>query len=266
VGDTSKGTADDHAVVTPAENNGICNHTDKRETTHIICCQIIHHPRFKVYLDTIKVTWKPTITACLNFFITLSLFPGTISSIESMPSSFGGISFSLADWLPTVLITTFNAADCAGRGVLNIESLGLARLLLSKRDAVRAAADGDNIDAAPRRATDGRVLLPYLNMLVWYHCVSRVVFYPLLALCILPPTPHPIIAMDLLRILIVFVFGFSNGFVNCAAFMVSPTMVKEERHRDASSLLLLLSIYSGLTLGSYFGLLVDFVLRKTGEN
>jgi len=183
-----------------------------------------------------------------------------------MPSSIGGISFSLGDWLTTVLITTFNAADCAGRGVLNIESLGLARLVLSKRDAVRAAADGDDDAAAPRRTAEGRVLFPYLNMWVWYHCVSRVVFYPLLALCILPTTPHPIISMDLLRILIVFIFGFSNGFVNCAAFMVGPTMVKEERHRDASSLLLLLSIYSGLTLGSYFGLLVDFVVRKMGEN
>ena len=225
-------------------------------------CQIVHHPRFEVYLETIKVTWKPQLAAFLNFFVTLSLFPGTISSIESIPSNAGGMSFHLGDWLPIVLITTFNAADCVGRGVLNIEWLGLSRLLLSKRDLVRAAADGD--DAASSRTTEGRILLPNLDKLVWYRCFARIMIYPLLALCILPTMPHPVISMDLLRILIVFLFGFSNGFVNCAAFMVSPTMVKKEMHRDASSLLMLLSIYSGLTLGSYFGLLVDLVIRTLG--
>ena len=94
---------------------------------------------------------KPTVAAFLNFFVTLSLFPGTISSIKSIPSNAGGPLFHLGDWLPIVLITTFNAADCAGRGVLHIEWFGLSMLLLFKRDSVRAAPDRD--DAASSRTT-----------------------------------------------------------------------------------------------------------------
>lgn len=233
--------------------------------------------RFKVYWETFQVIWKPMAAAFLNFFITLSLFPGTISSLLSFPpvSTFDGgeanddgdtrerrtIILSLGDWLPVVLITTFNAADCIGRGFLNIDRLGLARLLLFKRNAVEANCCEDGQESISP-ALPRKVQFPYLNVLVWWHCFSRVIFYPLLALCILPSEPHPMIVSDLVRIVIVLAFGIGNGFVNCAAFMIAPTMVTSERHRDASSLLLLLSIYSGLTFGSYFGFIVDRVLEK----
>ena len=233
--------------------------------------------RFKVYWDTFRVTWKPTLAAFFNFFITLSLFPGTISSITSITSTSGTFDdvedddggdtrerranmVSLGDWLPVVLITTFNAADCIGRGLLNIDRLGLARLLLFKRDAVETDRHEEEQESTSP-AQSRKVLFPYMNVLVWGHCFSRVIFYPLFALCILPSEPHPMIASDLARIVIVLAFGIGNGFVNCASFMVAPTMVTSERHRDASSLLLLLSIYSGLTFGSYFGLVVDRLLR-----
>ena len=207
--------------------------------------------QFKVHWETIRITWKPTLAAFLNFFITLSLFPGTVTSITSSPGP-----FSLGDWLPVVLITTFNAADCCGRALLNIERLGLARMLLLKRDAVQAGHQENG-------QSPSRVLFPYMNVLLWRHCYLRVIFYPLFAFCMLhlEAEPNPLISSDVIQILIVFLFGLSNGFVNCAAFVVSPTMVTGERHRNASSLLLLLSIYSGLTFGSYFGLAVDLVLR-----
>ena len=225
--------------------------------------------RFKVYRDTFRVTWKPTVAAFFNFFITLSLFPGTISSIESTSEDDDGGGaggrrtniMSLGDWLPVVLITTFNAADCIGRGLLNIDSLGLARLLLFKRDAVETNRHEDGQESMSQ-TVPRKVLFPYMNVLVWGHCFSRLIFYPLFALCILPSEPHPMIASDLVRIVIVLAFGIGNGFVNCASFMIAPTMVTNERHRDASSLLLLLSIYSGLTFGSYFGLVVDRALRE----
>ena len=225
--------------------------------------------RFRVYCETFRVTWKPTVAAFFNFFITLSLFPGTISSIESTSEDDDGGGaggrrtniLSLGDWLPVVLITTFNAADCIGRGLLNIDRLGLARLLLFKRDAVETNRHEDGQEPMSQ-TVPRKVLFPYMNVLVWGHCFSRVIFYPLFALCILPSEPHPMIASDLVRIVIVLAFGIGNGFVNCASFMIAPTMVTNERHRDASSLLLLLSIYSGLTFGSYFGLVVDRVLRE----
>jgi hypothetical protein len=179
--------------------------------------------------------------------VTLSLFPGTIASIESNPEEHNLIS--LGDWLPIVLITVFNLADCAGRILLSVDRFGISRILLVRLE------DANN----QTESKEPRVLLPNYDRMVWYPSLLRFVFYPIFALCVLPTVANSIISSDLIRCFIVFIFGLSNGFIACAAFMATPTMVHGESHRDASSLLLLFSIYTSLLGGAYFGLMVDKV-------
>lgn len=233
-----------------------------------LCDRFSHHPRFEVYLRTLPVVWKPTLAAFLNFFVTLSLFPGTIASIVSSPQA-TGIRFGSA--LPIVLITTFNAADCAGRAVLNVERLGLARMLLSSPssppqsggDTAASASATDVGTQTPERGA----LLPNFDVLAWRHALTRLVFYPLIAACVLPAPSHALVSSDLLRVLIVFLFGFSNGFVNCACFVAAPAMTpaSDGPGRDAASLLVLLAVYGGLMGGAYFGLAVDKLLGMASE-
>jgi len=206
------------------------------------------HSSAALYIETMRIIWKPLIATFLNFWVTLSLFPGTIASIESNPEEHNLIS--LGDWLPIVLITVFNLADCAGRILLSVDRFGISRILLVRlEDANHQAHSKEH----------RRVLLPNYDRMVWYPSLLRFMFYPIFALCVLPSVANSIISSDLMRCFIVFIFGLSNGFIACAAFMATPTMVHGERHRDASSLLLLFSIYTSLLGGAYFGLMVDKV-------
>jgi len=54
---------------------------------------------------------------------------------------------------------------------------------------------------------------------------SRTLFVPLFLMCnVSPATRTPIINSDLLFMLLVFVFGFSNGYVNSALQICAPSL------------------------------------------
>jgi len=207
-----------------------------------------------IYRSAFRVAWKPILSAFLNFFITLSLFPGVIVDI---PSSGGTIS--LGNWLPIVLITVFNGADCLGRYILSFESMAPFQLLVARRELCATYLDEQDGNQSRVR---GHATLKYYSWLVWIPTFGRIVFFPLLAMCMLP-SGSPRIHSDILTCIIVFLFGLSSGFIHCANFTIAPTLVNSEEGKNAVSLLLLLAIYSGLTLGAFFGLFVEKVIRDS---
>lgn len=200
---------------------------------------------YQVYRDTWYLVWRLALSAFLNFFMTLSLFPGVLVDI---PVSNGRLS--LGNWLPIVLITIFNLSDCLGRYILSFESKRPFQLLMTRQLA-------SNTDLK-----QGHLSLRYYRYLVWFPTLARVIFLPLFAMCILPSEDQPIFDSDILRCLIVFLFGLSNGFIQCANFTVAPTLVESEEMKNAVSLLLLLAIYCGLSFGAFFGLLVEKIIRS----
>eukprot|EP00816_Leptocylindrus_hargravesii_P006514 CAMPEP_0196803538 /NCGR_PEP_ID=MMETSP1362-20130617/2957_1 /TAXON_ID=163516 /ORGANISM="Leptocylindrus danicus, Strain CCMP1856" /LENGTH=523 /DNA_ID=CAMNT_0042175193 /DNA_START=398 /DNA_END=1968 /DNA_ORIENTATION=- len=181
-----------------------------------------------IYLQTLKVTWKPTLMLFLMFFMTLSLFPGVVSEI--VPSA------DLGSWYPIILITIFNAFDCLGRILPG--SRGFAGYL--PRPDGPAVSDSES----------GKHLGNELNGF-WAHigfpCLVRVLFFPLFILS------NKLFRSDLLECCFVALFGFSNGYIACLCFMLGPPMLVEDVHKDAASLLLLLSAYGGLVVGALFG-------------
>jgi len=181
-----------------------------------------------IYLQTLKVTWKPTLMLFLMFFMTLSLFPGVVSEI--VPSA------DFGSWYPIILITIFNAFDCLGRILPG--SRGFASYL--PRPDGPAVSDSES----------GKHLGNELNGF-WAHigfpCLIRVLFFPLFILS------NKLFRSDLLACSLVAVFGFSNGYIACLCFMLGPPMLVEDVNKDAASLLLLLSAYGGLVAGALFG-------------
>ena len=212
-----------------------------------------------IYRSAFRLTWKPILSAFLNFFLTLSLFPGVIVDIPSSSSDLGRPS--LGNWLPIVLIAIFNGSDCLGRYILAFESMKPFQLLMAHKEC--CAADrheqGDQYGLG-QGVGQGHVTLQHYTWLVWIPTFGRIIFYPLLAMCMLP-SESPMIQSDILTCIIIFLFGLSNGFIHCANFTVAPTLLESEEAQNAVSLLLLLAIYSGLTLGAFFGLLVEKVIR-----
>lgn len=191
-----------------------------------------------IYKVTFLQVWKPIVSAFLNFFITLSLFPGVVVSIPTSSSV-----PSLGNWLAVVNITVFNGADCLGRYICMKETWIPYRLLLRKHEIL---SSDDSV-----RQNHGFKQLVHYNRLVWYPTIMRIVFYPLFGLCVVRAVN------DLLSCFVVFLFGVSSGFIHCSNFTVAPTVVQSEEYRNATSLLLLLSIFIGLCGGAYFGLAVE---------
>jgi Nucleoside transporter. len=199
-----------------------------------------------VYWNTWCLIWKPAVSAFLNFFITLSLFPGVLVDIPISKAK-----FSFGNWLPIVLITLFNLSDCLGRYILSFESNRPFQWLMSRHLS------------SSSHMKQGHLSLRYYRYLVWFPTWARGIFFPLFAMCILPSGEQtPIFDSDVLRCLIVFLFGLSNGFIQCANFTVAPTLVESEEMKNAVSLLLLLAIYCGLSFGAFFGLLVEKIIRS----
>ncbi|GFH52532.1 hypothetical protein CTEN210_09008 [Chaetoceros tenuissimus] len=227
-----------------------------------------------IYLNAFRLTWRPIVSAFLNFFITLSLFPGVVVDIESMTDE--DKTGKLGNWLAIVLITMFNGGDCLGRVILSFESLKPFQLLMARNAEILqteewdetqdVVADGEIAENVPqddglRTQTEGQITLQNYNWLVWYPTFGRILFYFLIAICIVP-SEDPWIRSDIWRCILIFIFGVSNGFVHTANFSVAPTLVYSEECKNAVSLLLLLAIYSGLTNGAFFGLAVHAVIRK----
>jgi len=262
---------DQHDLPTEAQSILSTNHQHNRTYPNFTTRtnQSFHRRYFQIYIETLRITWKPTLSAFLNFFITLSLFPGTI---VSFPASNDGI-LSFGEWLPVVLITVFNAADVVGRAILSVETWRIPQALLQSQTVTTGGQHEEitgEVEAETTTTTTttinqnipGHILLPNYNSMVWYPTLARVLFYPLIALCKVPSSPRPIISSDLLRCILVFLFGVTNGYIQSANFMMTPTMILDhEDKKDASSMLLLLSIYFGLTAGAFSGLLVNHILR-----
>ncbi len=213
-----------------------------------------------IYSSAFLLTWKPIASAFLNFFFTLALFPGVTLDI---PSTNG--TFSLGNWLPVVLIAIFNGGDCAGRYILGSESMTLYRLLLARNADTNPQGLTQIVNSVGNSQTSlqnqGHRTLKYYNKLVWWPTFARIIFFPIISICILP-TNDPIISSDILRCILIFVFGVSNGFIQCANFTIGPTVVCSEDAKNAVSMLLLLAIYSGLCLGAFFGLIVEKMIRN----
>jgi len=248
------------------EKDGDCNAPGEASSISTSTGRSRINALMTVYLSTLKITWKPTLSAFLNFFMTLSLFPGVVVSIPSAAAAAETKdSLSFNAWMPIVLITMFNFSDCAGRFVLGFESWWPFQILITLQESKeyghgqndRQHLQGD-LQEGHRH---GHQKYLYYNKLVWYPTLGRIIFYPLLALCILPSHPRPLLHNDILSCILLLFFGASNGFIHCANFTLAPTMVNTREKKNATSILLLIAIYSGLCLGAYFGLVVEKMIR-----
>lgn len=208
---------------------------------------ITQHPRLVHYVVTLQDnTWKPTLSTFLNFFVTLSLFPGIVSSMQST-SLFG-------DWITVILIAVFNGADFLGRVIVGTKQV--THFLLHNHQDVSYRHENDEVLTNNRR-----VFFPNYHRIVWYQTWLRFAFFPLVFLCIYPSQEEPYIANDIVRSVMIFLMGLSNGFIVCANFVVVPEMAINN-YPDAAQLLNLLALFGGLAAGSYFGLALDALLRS----
>jgi len=241
-----------------------------------------------LYVETLYIVWQPALVGFINFFITLSLFPGVVTLISSS-TSLDGVKES--DNFQLLLIFLFNVWDCLGRFILTFSCTSQSLV--------------------PPDYSKGRNIHESFTVLVTLPAFLRFCFFPLIIACV-DSSEKPknggssvlstgtfdsgMNSLDLLKCCLISIFGFSNGYVFGACFMVGPAMVeeyyncitnenspnnkpttksthcdgesfceesqsgKEFDHRahkkDAASLCLLLCSYIGLALGGVVGICI----------
>jgi Nucleoside transporter len=171
----------------------------------------------------LKHVQGPAVCIFLTFFVTLGLFPGLTSELQSAHQCKSRFRLSNDLYIPFGFLL-FNVGDLTGR------------LLLA------------------------RVPLPRINenistKLVVGSCL-RFVFFPILFLCN-GSSSHssgwPTIHSDMYAVLAQFIFAVSNGFFLSAAFVAAPTLVPHATDmQERMSEILSFAVSFGLLCGSLF--------------
>ena len=91
---------------------------------------------------------------------------------------------------------------------------------------------------------------PKMKYTIVLPLLLRFAFYPILIFCVNPLY----IASDAAQIVIVLFFAMSSGWVYTCCFMLGPELCKELKHKEAASLLLIVSTLLALGIGSSTGL------------
>lgn len=193
------------------------------------------HEAHEVASETLQISRLikgPATCIFLTFFVTLSLFPGLTSSLQSVRRCH--IDFRLSNDLFTPFtFVLFNVGDFTGRVVYPL--LPLASI-------------------------------PNLSEKLVVASLLRFLFFPLLLLCTSrsPTTPSFVrwhIPSDLYSIVVQFAFAFTNGSLVTAAFVHAPTLVPpaSTSAHERMSEILQFALAFGLLTGSFFSFAVSNV-------
>ncbi len=96
---------------------------------------------------------------------------------------------------------------------------------------------------------NGRPMMKYTIVL---PLLFQFAFYPLFILCVNPLY----IASNVAQIVLLLIFSTISGWIYTTCYMLGPELCKELRHKEAASLLLIVSTLLALGIGSSVGLAI----------
>ncbi|KAK3279206.1 hypothetical protein CYMTET_12898 [Cymbomonas tetramitiformis] len=169
--------------------------------------------------------WRPIVGVGLNFLVTLTLFPGLTSQLES--NEFG----LRHGWWPVLLITEFNVGDMLGKWVTSLDRC--------------------------------RPYFPSVARLpLW--AIARLIFFPLfLGIAIdwgesadgVMAVLGTLFRSDYFVLAVMLVFSFSNGFLGSVCMVLAPEIaVQQGQDPGAAGICMVFYLMFGLSLGSICGI------------
>lgn len=154
------------------------------------------------------------VCIALAYCVTLSVYPGIVSQI---------ISCNLEDWMPVLLMFTFNTSDVIGKLVASFPYTWSRRQL---------------------------ILLSTM----------RIALVPLLLLCC-APRAHPVIAGETPAFIFSAALGITNGLAGSLPMMLAPAKVPATL-KEVTGNMMTLSYNVGLTAGSLIGKVFDSMIGE----
>lgn len=163
--------------------------------------------------QVIQSIWPFMISIAVDYTVTLMLFPGIETEI---------VSCSLADWMPVLLMFTFNLTDFVGKIMAGVFQDMSASSMMT------------------------------LSM-------SRIVFLPLLFLCVGPHRISPFFKTESWSFFFTSLFGVSNGVFGSLPMIVAPSRLPSHL-KELTGNVMTISYSCGLTLGSLLAYVVESTL------
>lgn len=235
-------------------NETTCLQNDNILTESTINQKTRENPHKSLYVRVSIFLWKPLFALFLNFFVTLSLFPGVVTAIPSKNT-----------WLPVILITTLNIFDAVGRILLSEHVFkGFLCKYLLQTNSINGSSEywyntsnhqenyessssnpeNEDTSTVQTRLQEFRPRNPLVNFdcLVFYPSISRVLFFPFIIACIafypdqeaesynsdesfFDKIINFVFLSNFGRVLIIAIFSVTNGFIAAACFMCGPEMI-----------------------------------------
>ncbi|CAG5132053.1 unnamed protein product [Candidula unifasciata] len=175
--------------------------------------------KVEYFVSIIKKVWMYSISVCLVFTVTLSVFPAICSLIKS--SSDDSNAWTRTYFTPVVCFLLFNVGDFIGR---------LSTFIVKYPGSHRPA-------------------------LLLFFCVLRIGFIPLLMLCNVQPRHLTfVLDNDAYPIVLITLLGLTNGYLGTLCMSFGPIGVRDE-HLEGAGMMLALAMTIGLAAGSGLSML-----------
>jgi MFS family permease len=173
----------------------------------------------------LKKIWVQGYSVWSVFFVTLSLFPGMTSIIQSRATDFPN-KFqddpTLGAWFGICNIFLFQVFDFVGRTLA-----------------------GYLVWIKPR--------------FLWIFSTARVIFAVLFILCIIPIVPHPIFYSNWASFVIMIFFAFTNGYCGTLAMMFAPDCV-EVHEKNIAGMMMSVFLQLGIFSAVLFALFILYLV------
>jgi equilibrative nucleoside transporter 1/2/3 len=191
-------------------------------------CDAEPHEHVSTVSSVLNAVKAPAFCIFMTFFVTLSLFPGWTSQLQSAHEC--TTRFRIANDLYTPLtFLIFNAGDLTGRILSGYVQLDRIQNVSGKLVSLSLA---------------------------------RLVFFPLLLFCVARDSVYVQMAFrsDLFSLLVQAAFGVGNGMLTTLSFMYAPTLIPAiAQTQTRASEILNLALSVGLLCGSIFSFLFSRV-------
>nr|CAG4708411.1 unnamed protein product [Naegleria fowleri] len=220
-----------------------------------------------------KKIWIYALSVFLDFFVTLTVFPGLSSSVETIY-----VGTSMETWLPVWTNLTFQIYDFVGRiayywiDFFPIQHGNYSETMLDSKNTptpTQISISNDFMNHLMDSSIDNPSQCKKFNL--WNACqvekmeivlfliiALRILFIPLFIFCLNPK----IFNHDSIPLILVFLLSLSGGYLNSVLMSNAPKKFTNLHEKEITATMMTFFLLFGITVGSNTGLGIGLLVLK----
>ncbi|EFC41478.1 predicted protein [Naegleria gruberi] len=196
-----------------------------------------------ILTNIFKNVWINCLTIFLNFFVSLTIFPGLSSAIPSIY-----VGTSMETWLPIWSNLTFQIYDFLGRiAYYWIDILPSGKFI--PIESLPPTTSKYELFKRKLRVSTQEIILLVLVLM-------RFILIPLFIFCLNPM----LFKHDAIPLIFMFVMSLSNGYFNSILMSSAPKKFVNLHEKEITATTMTFFLLLGISVGSNFGLILGLIL------